>query len=167
MRPRMQDSSRPSQKPTLVVGSDHAGFALKSRLKAALVADGFRVIDVGTSDGTTSVDYPDYARAAAAKVVSGEARFGVVVCGTGIGISIAANRDPRIRCALVHDTTTAHLAREHNDANMIAFGGRIIAEDVALDALRAFLAAKYEGGRHAKRVAKLGMPLGEQLEPIG
>jgi len=164
----MPVSPRPSQAgPTIVIGSDHAGFPLKARLKAALLADGYDVIDVGTGDSTTPVDYPDYGRRAANKVASGEARFGVVVCGTGIGISIAANRDPRIRCALVHDTTTAHLAREHNDANMIAFGGRIIAEDVALDALRAFLAAKYEGGRHAKRVAKLGMPLGEQLEPIG
>ena len=119
----------------------------------------------GSGGSTTVSDLATRAvsSAAAAKVVSGEARFGVLVCGTGIGISIAANRDPRIRCALVHDTTTAHLAREHNDANMIAFGGRIISEDVALDALRAFLAAKYEGGRHAKRVAKLG----EQLEPIG
>jgi len=151
-----------SPRPAIVVGSDHAGFPLKARLKAALLAEGYAVTDVGTQDAATSVDYPDFARRAAAEVASGAARFGVLVCGTGIGISIAANRDPRIRCALVHDAALARLAREHNDANMIAFGGRFITPDAALEALHAFLAAKFEGGRHTKRVAKLG----EQLEPI-
>lgn len=140
----------------IVIGSDHAGFALKARLKAALLAAGHDVIDVGAENAKDPVDYPDFARLAVAKITSGAARFGVLVCGTGIGISIAANRDPRIRCALVHDSATARLGREHNDANMIAFGGRVVDEDVALDALRVFLATPFEGGRHARRVGKLG-----------
>jgi ribose 5-phosphate isomerase B len=144
-----------SSAPILVaLGADHAGVALKATLRAALEAAGHATRDCGT-EGTASVDYPDFAAAVCAAVGSGEARFGVLVCGTGIGISIAANRDPAIRCALVHDVTGARLTRQHNDANVIAFGARMIGAEVALDALHAFLATPFEGGRHERRVLKL------------
>lgn len=138
----------------IAIGADHAGLPLKAVLLAALEAAGHPVLDLGTH-GPESVDYPDFGRAVAAAVAGGQARFGVVVCGTGIGISIAANRNPAIRCALVHDVTGARLTREHNDANVVAFGARMIGTEVALDALRVFLATPFAGGRHAPRVAKL------------
>jgi ribose 5-phosphate isomerase B len=144
--------------PTLVLGSDHAGYPLKAALAEALRARDYPLIDVGADDATTRVDYPDYAYRAAARILAGEARFGVLVCGTGIGISTAANRFPHIRCALAHDVTTARLGREHNDANMIAFGARVIGAETAQDALFAFLAAEFQGGRHLPRIAKLSAP---------
>jgi ribose 5-phosphate isomerase B len=144
----------PHAEPPLALGADHAGVALKAMLRAALEADGHATLDLGT-EGTESVDYPDFGAAVAAAVAEGRARLGVLVCGTGIGISIAANRNPAIRCALVHDVTGARLARQHNDANIIAFGARVIGPEVALDALRVFLATPFEGGRHARRVLKL------------
>ncbi len=150
-----------SSRPAIAIGADHAGFPLKSRLKAWLEAAGYPVRDVGTHS-TDRVDYPDYAAKVAEEVGSGAARFGVLVCGTGIGMSIAANRDPRIRCALAHDTTTARLGREHNDANVLALGGRTTGESEALDALRTFLESGFEGGRHAARVAKLGTRIAEK-----
>jgi len=140
--------------PALALGADHGGFALKSRLGAWLREAGHPVLDMGTDAGA-SVDYPDYAHAVCAAVLNGRARFGVLVCGTGIGMSIAANRHEGIRCALVHDVTGARLTRAHNDANVLAFGARMTGEEVALDALRAFLATEYEGGRHARRLDKL------------
>ncbi|WP_439579913.1 ribose 5-phosphate isomerase B [Elioraea sp.] len=141
-------------KPAVAIGADHAGFVLKAALAEALVAMGHEVLDLGT-DGTASVDYPDFAHAVCRAVAEGRARFGVLVCGTGIGMSIAANRHPGIRCALVHDATGARLTRAHNDANVLAMGGRMTGVEPALDALRAFLATPYEGGRHDRRVAKL------------
>jgi ribose 5-phosphate isomerase B len=141
-------------KTPIAIGADHAGVGLKATLRRALEAAGHPVLDMGT-EGEASVDYPDFAHAVAAAVVEGRARFGVLVCGTGIGISIAANRNPAIRCALVQDSTAARLTRAHNDANVVAFGARLIGPEVALDALRAFLATSYEGGRHDRRVAKL------------
>jgi ribose 5-phosphate isomerase B len=138
----------------VALGSDHAGVALKAALVEALRAAGHPVLDLGTT-GTESVDYPDFADAVAAAVLEGRARFGVLVCGTGIGISIAANRHAGIRCALVHDATTARLSREHNDANVMAVGARVTGPEVALDALRAFLATPFAGGRHERRVRKL------------
>ena len=143
----------PAETP-VAIGCDHAGPALKATLRAALEAAGHKVLDFGT-DGPDSVDYPDFALAVATAVEQGRARFGVLVCGTGIGISIAANRNPGIRCALVHDTTGARLSREHNDANVIALGARVIGPEVALDALRAFLATPFAGGRHERRVRML------------
>jgi len=143
----------PAETP-VALGADHAGVALKAKLRKALADAGHPVLDLGT-EGEASVDYPDFGRAVAAAVAEGRARFGVLVCGTGIGISIAANRNPAIRCALVHDTTGARLARQHNDANVVAFGARVTGPEVALDALRVFLATPYEGGRHDRRVAKL------------
>lgn len=138
----------------VALGSDHAGVAMKALLKEALEGAGHPALDLGTH-GPESVDYPDFADAVARAVLDGRARFGVLVCGTGIGISIAANRHPGIRCALVHDMTGARLCREHNDANVLALGARVIGPEVALDALRAFLATPFGGGRHARRVTKL------------
>lgn len=139
---------------TLALGADHGGVALKTKLAAALVADGHIVQDYGT-DGTASVDYPDYAHAVCEAVEEKRADFGILVCGSGIGMSIAANRHAGIRCGLVHDVTTARLTRAHNDANVLALGARIIGEEVALDILRVFLATSFEGGRHERRLAKL------------
>jgi len=145
----------PAVPPNIVaVGADHAGVALKGALAAALRAAGQEVLDLGT-DGSASVDYPDFAQAVARAVANGEARFGVLVCGTGIGMAIAANRHPGIRAAVLHDTTEARLTRAHNDANIACFGARLIGEEVARDSLAAFLATPYEGGRHDRRIAKL------------
>lgn len=138
----------------VALGSDHAGPALRATLRQALEAAGHPVLDLGTQ-GPESVDYPDFADAVAAAVLDGRARFGVLLCGTGIGISIAANRHPGIRAAVLHGPTEARLTRAHNDANIACFGARIIGVETALDALHAFLATPYEGGRHARRLAKL------------
>jgi ribose 5-phosphate isomerase B len=138
----------------VALGADHGGVDLKNRLAAALLEAGHQPLDFGT-EGPASVDYPDFAHAVCGAVAEKRADFGILVCGTGIGMSIAANRNPAIRCALVHDVTTARLTRAHNDANVIALGARIIGEEVALDILRAFLATPYEGGRHDRRLAKL------------
>jgi ribose 5-phosphate isomerase B len=120
-----------------------------------LEARGFLILDLGTN-GSQSVDYPDYANAMAEAIRQGKAGRGVLICGTGIGISIAANRHPELRAALVHDAFGARLARQHNDANVIVFGGRTIGVEVAKDCLDLFLSTPFEGGRHAGRVAKLG-----------
>lgn len=138
----------------IAVGADHGGVTLKAALADALRDAGHPVRDLGTN-GTDSVDYPDFAAAVCREVLEGRARFGVLVCGTGIGISIAANRHRGIRCALIHDVTGARLTRQHNDANVIAFGGRTTGVETALDALRVFLATEYEGGRHARRLQKI------------
>lgn len=143
----------PAETP-VALGCDHAGPALKAALRAALEAAGHEVLDLGT-DGPDSVDYPDFAHAVAAAVEDGRARFGVLVCGTGIGMAIAANRHPGIRAAVLHGQTEARLTRAHNDANIACFGARIIGVETALDALHAFLSTPYEGGRHARRLAKL------------
>lgn len=140
----------------IALASDHAGHPLKTLLAEELAELGHAVADLGAHDATTSVDYPDFGRACAEEVAAGRADHGVLVCGSGIGISIAANRIPGARCALVHDHLTARLARQHNDANIIAFGARLIGADTARDALRVFLATPFEGGRHCARVTKLG-----------
>ncbi len=139
---------------TVLIASDHAGYELKSVLKAELSEMGYEVLDLGTDD-TESVDYPDFANALAEALREGRADRGVLICGSGVGISIAANRHPEVRAALCHDPITARLAREHNDANVLAMGGRLIGTDVAKECLRIFLATPFEGGRHARRVAKL------------
>ena len=138
----------------LALGADHGGVALKSRLAVALVEAGHEVRDYGT-DSSASVDYPDFAQAVCAAVEEKKADFGILVCGTGIGMSIAANRYRGIRCGLAHDVTTARLTRAHNDANVLALGARIIGEEVALDILSVFLTTEFEGGRHQRRLAKL------------
>ena len=139
----------------IVIGSDHAGYSLKQVLVAHLEEKGWRVIDVGTT-GLESVDYPNFGAAVAHALKEGKAPCGIVVCGTGIGISIAANRHDWIRAGLCHDTTSARLCRLHNDANVLALGARLIGEEVAKDCVDVFLATKFEGGRHQRRVDKLG-----------
>lgn len=143
-----------SSPPAIAIGSDHAGLPLKSALKAALEAAGHPVLDFGT-ESPASVDYPDFAHAACAAVEDGRARFGVLVCGSGIGMSIAANRHAGIRAAVLHDTTEARLTRAHNDANVACFGARLTGEELALDALKTFLATDFEGGRHQRRIDKI------------
>jgi len=138
----------------IAVASDHAGFDLKEILKRDLQEAGLEVLDLGTNS-TQSVDYPDFGMAMADAVASGKAERGVLVCGTGIGISMAANRNPKVRAALVHDVTSARLSRLHNDANVVAFGQRLIGTETAREALKVFLGTEFEGGRHANRVAKL------------
>lgn len=142
---------------TIAIASDHAGYELKTVLKEDLADMGYAVLDLG-ADGPESVDYPDYAYALSAAIGGGRARRGVLVCGSGIGISIAANRHQGIRAALVHDALGAQMARQHNDANVICFGGRMIGPDVARDCLKQFLETGFEGGRHAGRVDKLSNP---------
>lgn len=142
-------------KETIAIASDHAGFALKSTLIEELKAMDFDVLDLGPSD-TSSVDYPDYGHAMGDAIASGKAKRGVVICGSGIGISIAANRNPAVRAALCTNGLMARLARQHNDANVLALGERLTGVDVAKDCLREFLNTEFEGGRHARRVEKLG-----------
>lgn len=141
----------------IALGADHAGVALKDHLAATLRAAGHAVLDCGTA-GPDSVDYPDYAHRVAKALESGAARFGVLVCGSGIGMSIAANRHAAIRCALVTSAEAAGLARAHNDANVLALGERLIDVATADAALAVFLATPYEGGRHDRRLAKLAVP---------
>ncbi len=139
---------------TVAVASDHAGFDLKEILKRDLQEAGLEVLDLGTNS-SQSVDYPDFGTAMADAIASGKASRGVLVCGTGIGISIAANRNPKVRAAIAHDVTSARLAREHNDANVVAFGQRLMGTETAREALKVFVNTRWEGGRHAARVAKL------------
>lgn len=134
--------------------ADHAGFSLKQSLIGVAASIGHEVLDLGTH-GEASVDYPDFGHRLAEAIARGEAEFGVAVCGTGIGISMAANRNPAVRAAVCHDVTTARLAREHNDANVLALGARILGLELAADCLRTFLSTPFAGGRHAARVAKL------------
>lgn len=138
----------------IALASDHAGFALKALLAAELAAAGHDVLDLGP-DSEASVDYPDYGRALGEAVAGGRAERGIAVCGSGIGISIAVNRIAGARCALVTSGLMARLARQHNDANCIALGSRIIGVETARDCVAEFLATAFEGGRHAGRVAKL------------
>ncbi|MEE8272164.1 MAG: ribose 5-phosphate isomerase B [Alphaproteobacteria bacterium] len=142
----------------LAIASDHAGYSLKEALKTFIRESwgesGLEVIDLGT-DSPESVDYPDYAAAMAEVIADGRAQRGILVCGTGIGISIAANRHRAVRAALCHDTTSTRLARQHNDANVLAIGARLVGQEVAEDCLSIFLATEYEGGRHDRRVNKL------------
>lgn len=140
----------------IAIASDHGGFALKQILIGLLRELGHQVLDLGPNNAETSVDYPDFAKKMAIVFAEQLPDFGILICGTGIGISIAANRFPVLRCALCHDVTTARLARQHNDANVLALGARVIGAEVAKDCLNIFLATIYEGGRHAARVAKLG-----------
>ncbi|MAU41692.1 MAG: ribose 5-phosphate isomerase B [Kordiimonas sp.] len=140
-------------KKTIALASDHGGYDLKETCKLFLLEMGYDVVDLGT-DGTASVDYPDFADAMATALKEGIAEQGVLFCGTGIGISIAANRYAHIRAALVHDALSARLCREHNDANVLVLGGRTTGVEVAKDCLKVFLNTPFEGGRHQKRIDK-------------
>lgn len=139
---------------TIAIASDHAGFELKRLLAQDLATRGYSVLDLGAHD-QASLDYPDYADALAKAIGDGRARRGVLICGTGIGIGIAANRHRHIRAAVCHDATSARLSRQHNDANVLALGARLLGSEVAKDCLAIFLNTAYEGGRHDRRIAKL------------
>jgi ribose 5-phosphate isomerase B len=141
---------------TISIGSDHAGYAYKEAIKTMLTEQGHAVLDVGTTS-EDSVDYPDYGKAAADLVRTGQATFGVLVCGSGIGISIAANKLPGIRAANCTSTTMAQLARQHNDANMVAVGQRLVTVDEARAIVTTFLETPFEGGRHQRRVEKIDL----------
>ena len=138
----------------IVVGSDHAAVALKAEIVADLKAAGHSVEDVGTFTAD-SVDYPDIAGQVAAAVISGPGKMGILLCGTGIGVAIAANKYAGIRAATCHDTTTARLSRQHNDANVLCLGGRILESAVALDIIRCWLVTPFDGGRHEGRILKI------------
>ncbi len=138
----------------IAIASDHAAVSLKAALAAWLRAGGHDVLDLGT-DGNASVNYPDYGFALAAALADGRAERGIALCGSGIGISIAANRNPACRCALVSEPLSASLARLHNDANAIALGARLIGEDMAKACIEAFLSTDFAGGRHQHRVDML------------
>jgi len=139
---------------SIAIASDHAGFVLKQYLSEYLRGRDIGVLDLGP-DNESSVDYPDFANLVADAIGEGRAKFGILICGSGIGISIAANRHRHIRAALCHDVTTARLCRAHNDANVLVLGGRLIGTMTAEDCVEAFLAGEFEGGRHARRVEKL------------
>jgi ribose 5-phosphate isomerase B len=138
----------------IAIGSDHGGFRLKEDIKEFLKEKGYTFRDFGTNS-TESVDYPDFARAVAQAVVSGEYARGILVCGTGVGISIAANKVKGIRAALCHDEYTAQMSREHNDANILALGERVTGCGLARSIVEKWLTTEFAGGRHAKRVCKI------------
>ncbi len=138
----------------IALASDHAGFELKDILKDHLVNNGFQVLDLGTNN-SESVDYPKFGAAMGDAIASGKANKGVLVCGSGIGISIAANRNPAVRAALVQSGLAAKLARQHNDANVVVLGARLVGVETALDCVDQFFSTDFEGGRHQRRVDML------------
>jgi ribose 5-phosphate isomerase B len=139
----------------IAVGSDHAGFALKMEIAAHLTGAGHDVLDLGTDSAEVSVDYPRYGRAVGEAVADGRAERGVCVCGSGIGISIAANKVRGIRAAVVHDTTTSLLARRHGDANVLCLGERTTGAAEAIDAVDTFFSTDFDGGRHQRRIDQI------------
>jgi ribose 5-phosphate isomerase B len=144
----------------IALAADHAGFALKDDLAGWLREQGHDVLDLGTNSAD-SVDYPEFGTRLARAIASGEAERGVAVCGSGIGISIAVNREPKCRCARVGDPLSAALAREHNDANVLAMGARLVGADMAKACVAAFLGTDFAGGRHQRRVDQLSQLLQE------
>ena len=138
----------------VVIGNDHAGVEFKNTILKHLESQGYEVINVGV-DVVESVDYPDIAKEVTKKIVDNEAQFGILICGTGIGISIAANKVEGIRAALCHNEFTAKLSRQHNNANIIALGARVIGDELVKACVDVFLNTEFEGGRHANRVSKI------------
>jgi len=138
----------------IALGADHGGFELKEKIKEHLIEKGHEILDLG-AHSKESVDYPEFGRAVGEAVLDKKAECGIIVCGTGIGISIAANRIKGVRAALCTDTTMAKLTRQHNDANVLALGARIIGDVLALDIVDTFLSTEFEGGRHAVRIGKI------------
>ena len=138
----------------IVIGSDHGGISLKTALKSYLARRGFETTDAGT-DGDLSVDYPDFGQKVAEIVVAGQADLGILICGTGIGMSIVANKVPGVRAALVTDVYMARMAKEHNNANVLVLGGRVLDEQKACDLVEAWLNTSFEGGRHQGRLDKI------------
>jgi len=141
-------------KPRIAIGADHAGFHAKETVRKYLEQAGYAVDDVGTWS-EESVDYPEFARAVAQRVASGKDQLGILSCGTGIGMAITANKVPGIRAAVAHDAMTARLAREHNDANILTFGGRVLDDARAVEIVRDFLNARFAGGRHQRRIDEI------------
>jgi len=139
----------------IAVGSDHAGYALKTETIARLTGAGHEVLDLGTDSAEVSVDYPLFGRAVGEAVADGRAERGVCVCGTGIGIGMAANKVRGVRAAVVHDSTTALLARSHNDANVLCLGERTTGRAEAMDAVDAFVTTAFAGGRHQRRIEQI------------
>jgi len=139
----------------IALAADHAGYVLKDELVDWLRKEGHDVTDLGTN-GPESVDYPQYGRKLAEFIASGQAERGIAICGTGIGISIAVNREPKCRCARVGEPLSAQLAREHNDANVLALGARTTTPETAKNLMNIFFTTPFGGGRHARRVEKLG-----------
>ncbi len=137
------------------MGSDHAGYGLKTEIAAHLAAAGHDVTDLGTDTADVSVDYPVYGRAVGEAVAEGRAQWGVCICGTGIGIGIAANKVSGVRAAVVHDVTSARLARQHNDANVMCIGERTTGPSTALDTVDAFFTFEFDGGRHQRRIDQI------------
>ncbi len=144
----------------IALAADHAGFALKDQLRDWLAEAGHEVVDLGTN-GSESVDYPRFGSLLGETIASRKAERGIAVCGSGIGISIAVNRNPACRCALVNEPLSASLAREHNDANVLALGARLTGIDLAKACVTAFLDTSFAGGRHASRVDLLSAPNGD------
>jgi ribose 5-phosphate isomerase B len=142
----------------IALASDHAGYELKDALAVWLKEAGHEIIDVGTN-GPESVDYPQFGARLAEEIAAGRAERGIAICGSGIGISIAINREPKCRCARVDDPLSARLAREHNDANVLAMGARLIGQDMARACVSAFLGTDFAGGRHQRRVDQLSQLL--------
>jgi ribose 5-phosphate isomerase B len=138
----------------IAIGADHAGFALKEQLRADLVSEGHEVMDFGT-DSADSVDYPDFAQKVGREVSAGRVDRGVLVCGTGVGMEIAANKIAGVRAAAAQSEEETRLSRAHNDANIVTFGARLIAHEQARKLLEIFLNTSFEGGRHARRIAKI------------
>lgn len=138
----------------IIIGSDHGGLALKAAVTSYLTRRGFQVNDAGTNSDA-SVDYPDFGQKVAESVIAGEAELGILICGTGIGMSIAANKIPGIRAALVTDVFMARMAKEHNNANVLVLGGRVLDEQNACDLVGAWLDGTFEGGRHQARLDKI------------
>lgn len=145
----MTDSRR------IVLSSDHAAIQLRQAIAAHVARDGWLVTDIGPTT-SESTPYPKHGEAAARLVASGDYRFGIVLCGTGQGIMMAANKIKGIRCGVCADTYSARMIREHNDANMLAIGARVVGEGLALDIVDAFVLGEFEGGRHATRVEMIG-----------
>lgn len=140
----------------IAIAADHAGYGLKQLLRQHLIGTGHAVTDLGTDDPRAVDDYPDFARAVAAEVVAGRADRGVLVCGSGVGASVAANKVPGVRAGLCHDHYSAAQGVEHDDVNVLVLGARVIGEAVALDLVRAFLAARFSGDeRHRRRLTKI------------
>lgn len=138
----------------IAIGNDHAGVEFKNKIMQELRSKGYEVVNVGT-DTLDSVDYPDVAKEVSEKVINGEVNFGILICGTGIGISIVANKIKGIRAALCHNEYTARQARLHNDANILALGARVIGDELGKAIVKTFLNTEFEGGRHARRVSKM------------
>ena len=136
------------------IATDHAGYAVKAYVKEFVTSLGHEIIDLGP-DSADRVDYPDFAKKCADAVIADEGSFGILICGTGIGISISANKVPGIRAALCHDHYTAMLTRQHNDANILCFGERVVGKGVIEDMIEVFANTEFEGGRHAGRVSKI------------